>query len=354
MGQEPVHYGILAIDIEGFGRQAWTDPIRARLRARLHRLLDDAFAQAGITWSQIHQQDTGDGVLLLVAGEVPATRLLYPLGTVLADRLAVDNQVAPTAERLRLRLVAHAGQVIPDPYGHSSVALNHAMRLLNAEVSRAILAGVRDVDIVLLVSEQLYDEVVKQAYPGIDPAAYQAVWVAEKETHTRAWVHLPRLASQPDLAQLPEVRAATRHYAARLRWRRGISLGVAVLLLVAVGLTVAISSRHRGAARPTGPGVLSGQAGRPGQPGQGRVCARVAVLSANVYHDPNSSSLVIKSKSRGEGIELVRDEPMVEHDGVAYRAVKVPAGIPSVGWMRGQDLVDVPLAQLPAGAKACG
>jgi hypothetical protein len=32
MREEPVYRGILGIDIEGFSRSEWTDPIRARLR----------------------------------------------------------------------------------------------------------------------------------------------------------------------------------------------------------------------------------------------------------------------------------------------------------------------------------
>jgi hypothetical protein len=65
-------------------------------------------------------------VLLLVAAEVPTTRLLHRLVPVLAEQLAADDQESPAAERLRMRLVVHAGEVIPDPYGHTGQAINHA------------------------------------------------------------------------------------------------------------------------------------------------------------------------------------------------------------------------------------
>jgi class 3 adenylate cyclase len=210
MGLEPVYRGILAVDIERFARPTWADPTRARLRARLHQLLDKALAQASVQPSQARRTDTGDGVLLLIASEVPTTRLLHPLVRCIADQLHGDNRNAPGAERLRLRMAAHAGEVIADSYGYTGEALNHAARLLNAQAGRAILDAVLDADLVLLVSEQVYDGVIKHAYEGIDPAAYQPVWVSEKETSTRAWVHLPGLAPQPELDRLPLVPVAPR------------------------------------------------------------------------------------------------------------------------------------------------
>jgi hypothetical protein len=91
MGHEPVYRSILALDVEHFTRAAWTDPIRVRVRARLYRLLDHALARAHVDPAQAHRGDNGDGVLLLVAAEVPTTRLLHPLVPVLAEQLAANN-----------------------------------------------------------------------------------------------------------------------------------------------------------------------------------------------------------------------------------------------------------------------
>jgi hypothetical protein len=61
MHDEPVYRGIFGIDIEGFNRAEWTDPTRARLRARLHRLVDQALARAEIDQALTARSDTGDG-----------------------------------------------------------------------------------------------------------------------------------------------------------------------------------------------------------------------------------------------------------------------------------------------------
>jgi hypothetical protein len=199
MRYEPAHCGILAIDIEGFACRHWTDPIRARLRGRLHGLVDDALAQAQVSLSLTVRSDTGDGLLLLVHAGVSTTRLLHPLVTSFVSGLVDDNQHALAGERMRLRVVVHAGEILADAHGHTGDDLNHAFRLLDAEATRAVLAGSPAAAVVLVVSEAVYQGVVRHGHAGIDPDGWQPVRIHAKETLARAWVHLPGLADQPDL-----------------------------------------------------------------------------------------------------------------------------------------------------------
>jgi class 3 adenylate cyclase len=199
---EPLQHSILMADIEQFGRKVWTDTIRFRLRERFYQLLDYALDAATIEVKETYRADTGDGVLLLVTAAVSTNRLLYPLIPVLAERLAAANKAAAPSERLRLRLVVHAGRVIKDSHGYTSEAINHASRLLDAQAGRAILDAVPQAQVVLLVSEQIYQDVVKHGFEGIDPDGYQPVQLQNKETETRAWVHVPGPTLQPDLSCL--------------------------------------------------------------------------------------------------------------------------------------------------------
>src|SRR6266487_1800570 len=144
MRDEPVYRGIVGFDIEGFSRAEWTDPIRARLRDRLHTLVDDALAHAEIDPALTVRSDTGDGLWLLADAQVPTTRLLHPLATTLASGLAADNRRMPAGEGMRLRVVVHAGELLHDSYGHTGQSFNHAARLLAAQPRLpAVLAAPR-------------------------------------------------------------------------------------------------------------------------------------------------------------------------------------------------------------------
>jgi hypothetical protein len=190
MRQEPLHRGILGIDIQRFSRREWTDPTKARLRDRLHRLLDEATAHVEVDRSLTDRIDTGDGLWLLVGTAVSTVRLLR-LAAALAVGLSHDNRQAPPGERVRLRVAMHTGAVLRDRHGYTGDSLIHVARILDAPIGRAILDGDPAIDLVLLVSEQVYQDVVRHDYPGIDSARYQPVRVRRKETRTRAWAFVP-------------------------------------------------------------------------------------------------------------------------------------------------------------------
>jgi len=154
--QEPVYRGIVGIDIARYSRAEWTDPIRARLRERLHRLVDDALAHADIDRALTRRDDVGDGMWLLVAAEVSTARLIHPFLTGLVDRLVKYNRQAPAAEQIRLRLVVHAGEVLPDAHGETGASFIHAARLLDAEATRLVLKASDQAAVVVVASDVVH------------------------------------------------------------------------------------------------------------------------------------------------------------------------------------------------------
>ncbi|SRR6266498_4964728 len=170
MPVEPVYRGILAADIEGFGRLERSNPVRVRLRAALYRLIDQSLAQARIEPWHCEHTDHGDCVLVLLEPQMSKTRLLHPFITKLAAALDRHNQGAPPAERLRLRLVIHAGEIVRDAHGHSGEDLNAAFRLLDSEPAHASLAEAAG-DLAVIVSDAIYQSIVKHGYGRIDPTS---------------------------------------------------------------------------------------------------------------------------------------------------------------------------------------
>jgi tetratricopeptide (TPR) repeat protein len=187
---EPVHHPVLAFDIEEYGRQDRNDSIRGALRHRLHGHLDAAMRHAGIAPPDRSVTDLGDGALLLLKPHISKRRLLDTMLPRLAVDLAADNARAGEREQLRLRAVVHAGELIHDRTGAYGQDLNHAFRLLDAPVLRRRLAEV-GASLAVIVSQAIYDGIVRHGHKGIDPAVFTRVTVAVKETRATAWIWVP-------------------------------------------------------------------------------------------------------------------------------------------------------------------
>lgn len=152
--------------------------------------LGNAMRAAGIEPQNVEQSESGDGVLVLLDPQISKVRLLHPLVPRLGSGLARYNRTAPGSERLRLRVVVHAGELLQDAHGRTGEDLVLAFRLLDSDAARVYLAQTA-ADLVLVVSDAIYQGVVKHGYGAIDPARFQSVWISAKETSTRAWLHIP-------------------------------------------------------------------------------------------------------------------------------------------------------------------
>ncbi len=181
---------LVAVDIEGYGRQTRTNPTRLRLRRQLKRWCTVLLSQAHASPEQWCAQDTGDGFIFSIDPHVPRNVLLGRLVTGLAHRLARYNRTRPEHERIRLRVAMHTGDVLRDPCPIHGEATVLACRLLDAAALRACL-GATERPLAAIVSQTIYDNIVKQGYPPIDPLSWYAVIAATKEGPKPAWVHVP-------------------------------------------------------------------------------------------------------------------------------------------------------------------
>jgi hypothetical protein len=210
---QPLHRTFVAIDIEGFNRPEWQDPVRARLRAELHSTLREAFERAGVAAERYVVSDLGDGMLVLIDPAVSKVTLLDPFLHELEAGLRDYNRGA--SAQLRLRIVLHAGEILPDSHGWTGAALNHAFRLLGDDQLRAALAATSG-QVALIVSEPIYRAVVEHEWRGIQKSEYQRVIVTVKETTAPAWIHAPGWQA-PQMAPEADRKAGGGHGAAQQR-----------------------------------------------------------------------------------------------------------------------------------------
>jgi tetratricopeptide (TPR) repeat protein len=190
MPDQPVHRNILAVDIEGFGRQERDDPGRIGMREALFAVLADGLKLAGIERGQWEQSDLGDGILVLISPEVSKVRLIDPLIGELTFALQRYNDTAGPAARMRLRAVVHAGEVVRHKQTYVGNDLNYAFRLLDSGTLRRCLAD-STTDLALMVSDPIYQSVVRHGWGRIRVTSYRQVLVTAKDVKAHAWVHVP-------------------------------------------------------------------------------------------------------------------------------------------------------------------
>jgi hypothetical protein len=182
------HRTIVVIDVEGFGRYARTNPNKVRIRRGMYDALEHAFAAAELPWNDCQYSDLGDGVLVLGPAHLPKSPFVDQLPGALADGLAGHNIAHPPAERMRLRLALHAGEVTYDDYGVTGSSILHAQRLLDAPALKHALADSPAV-LAVIASSWFFEEVVRQSERS-RADTYRPVEVADEDVAAPAWIRL--------------------------------------------------------------------------------------------------------------------------------------------------------------------
>lgn len=196
LASRPTHHTIVGVDVASSGHL--NDQHQLRMRADLRGVLATALAWQGLQWIHLHRDDLGDGIRLVIPASISPSELLDPFVPTLTYLLREHRRAADEQVRLRLRVAVHMGLVHHDGHGFAGRTLVHAARLLDAEPVRKALAAAPLADLVLVVSETIYDAIVAQGY-GLDPDTYTQVLICEKETTAPAWIHLPARPAAPGL-----------------------------------------------------------------------------------------------------------------------------------------------------------
>jgi len=189
MRSDPLYHPMVAADIKGSANRS--DQIQVMLHEALYRVVPDALRHASVPDGDCTLVDRGDGVLVVFQPNVSIRPLIDPMMPRLVAGLESYNAAVGERERMQLRVALHSGYVRQDAMGYyTGQALIHLFRLLDSRLLRSRLAA-SSAPLVLIVSETVYDAVVRQ-HDGIDPSAYELVRVTNKEVKgARAWIWAP-------------------------------------------------------------------------------------------------------------------------------------------------------------------
>ncbi|GAB3990192.1 hypothetical protein GCM10029978_117420 [Actinoallomurus acanthiterrae] len=192
---------LLAVDVEKYS----TRDARGQLRAQtdLRSILSLAAQNVGLDRSLWYEQVSGDGELAVLPEDVDVSLVVGDFTRQLETVLGEFNRARSGGRRLRLRVALHHGTLTPGPFGAGDAPIV-VSRLLNAKPLRRVLADQQHRDVALIVSQTLYQDVVRTGFCSLDPQDFQAVRVNAKGILYHGFVQ--RRAAEEELAQ-PVLRA---------------------------------------------------------------------------------------------------------------------------------------------------
>ncbi|WP_309235892.1 tetratricopeptide repeat protein [Amycolatopsis sp. SID8362] len=168
------------------------------MRDGLDQIVRTAFAAAGLAWADCYHETSGDAVLALVPADTGKAAFVETVLPALVVNLRIHNDKHPPAQRIRLRVALHAGEVGYDVHGVTSGSLTRAFRLCSAPALKAALASSPGV-LGVIASDWLFTEVIRHV-PAAAPGTWRSIAVRVKEVDTTGWVTLPDHPYLPDPA----------------------------------------------------------------------------------------------------------------------------------------------------------
>lgn len=123
-----------------------------------------------------------------IEDQIPVTQLLGPWLVEVHKKLRDEYRGLRTP--LGLRIGMHVGPVRHDDQGIFGHAVNLACRLADSAVARQLLDA-EGADLVLVISQSLYEDAVRHGGAFIEPERYSSARLELKEGEATAWFHLP-------------------------------------------------------------------------------------------------------------------------------------------------------------------
>ncbi|HKR52503.1 MAG TPA: hypothetical protein VJT72_23590 [Pseudonocardiaceae bacterium] len=198
MPTDAFHHLVINLDVQDSGQR--TDPSQLSLRNTVYDIVQSAFAATGID-SQ-HQEDRGDGVLLVLPAAVPKKQMLGRWVNELHEALKERN--APLKEPIKVRVGIHAGELHHDDHGVAGNDVNIACRLASCEPAKGTLHAVTRGSMVVAVSDIIYQSVVRHGGPFIDPDSYRRYPLRTSEFDGFMWLYVPGHSVPPRPTPAPQ------------------------------------------------------------------------------------------------------------------------------------------------------
>jgi len=198
---------LVAVDVADFSQSHAAG--QARYQDDLNHAMTQAAANAGLGRERWYRQPRGDGELAVLPEDVTGLSVVADYPRELASAVATVNRAGKGGPPLRVRMAIHHGAVTPGVFGPVGAAPVVISRLVDAGIVRRQLRQRSDLDIVLIVSDIVYDEVIRSGLSGLNPEAFRRTAIKAKGSTYVGYLYQDIIAP-PDrviLAQFPDGRS---------------------------------------------------------------------------------------------------------------------------------------------------
>jgi hypothetical protein len=167
-------------------------------RERVSAALLDACGSAGLDRVLVSAQHTDDTEVVLLPVGIDEPRVIAALATALAEVLHRMNVGQGEGARVRLRMAVHEGITILTPEGFTGQAVACVSRLAGAQPLRAALAADPDADLMVMLSGQVFEDLVQFGHAGLSRDRFRRAEVAIPANGNldAGWIHVPERAGR--------------------------------------------------------------------------------------------------------------------------------------------------------------
>jgi hypothetical protein len=220
----------VAVDVVGFTARTST-PEQIDVQSRVLWVMIQACKAGGIAPARCDRQDSGDGQILIFPPGIDEARAVPGILLGLLTALYRVNHPEGSGGRVRLRFSMGQGAIQLGPLGFAAPSVVTVCRLLDSAELRAAVAAKLTSDVGVIVTADLYHDVVGRGYGGLprDDFSQITVDMPAKRFHEKAWLQVPD--PQPLLATVPDYREPTGVTCGQLMAGGLLSLGAAAALI---------------------------------------------------------------------------------------------------------------------------
>jgi hypothetical protein len=186
---------LVAVDAAGYG--AGTDRDHFAVQAGLTRVLDIAATRAGLRRDLWLTQPAGDGELAILPRDEPEPVVVDQYVRCLDEALAAHNANPAAGPPIRLRMAVHFGTAMRADNGYAGQGIVAVSRLVDSPPVKQALAGAPGACLAVILSHQIYDDVVRQGHVSASETDFTKVGVQVKEYRDEAWVRVVGAPYQP-------------------------------------------------------------------------------------------------------------------------------------------------------------